>query len=376
MTGRKKAEGKTFMKGRTIEPIRLRKGMSVEALMEVYGSMGFNARRLYEAAQVYSAMIREDAAICLTLAGAMTPIGMSGALITLMEKGWVDWIVSTGANLYHDLHRPFGFPMKQGHFQVDDEKLKQAGIARIYDVFIEEDDTMLETDKTILAAVLRESFDKPMSTAGFHARLGREVLRRAEHARKSFVARAVQLGVPIYVPSPGDSSIGMNLVLNHLEGRPVPIDPTLDVLETAAIVRASRKNGAVMVGGGAPKNFFMQTQPTLWQILEDSRGGHDYFIQITADAPHWGGLSGATASEARSWGKVKDSTLNNVTVYADSSIALPLIVAYLLSTEKPRRRRNLLAARKKMLASLERTYRKNHSLRRKVKKVHREVEEE
>jgi deoxyhypusine synthase len=376
MTGRKKAEGKTFMKGRTIEPIRLRKGMSVEALMEVYGSMGFNARRLYEAAQVYSAMIREDAAICLTLAGAMTPIGMSGALITLMEKGWVDWIVSTGANLYHDLHRPFGFPMKQGHFQVDDEKLKQAGIARIYDVFIEEDDTMLETDKTILAAVLRESFDKPMSTAGFHARLGREVLRRAEHARKSFVARAVQLGVPIYVPSPGDSSIGMNLVLNHLEGRPVPIDPTLDVLETAAIVRASRKNGAVMVGGGAPKNFFMQTQPTLWQILEDSRGGHDYFIQITADAPHWGGLSGATASEARSWGKVKDSTLNNVTVYADSSIALPLIVAYLLSTEKPRRRRNLLAARKKMLASLERTYRKNHSLRRKVKKVHREVEGE
>lgn len=376
MARRKKAEGKTFMAGRTIEPIRLRKGMSVEALMEVYGSMGFNARRLYEAAKVYSAMIREDAAICLTLAGAMTPIGMSGALITLMEKGWVDWIVSTGANLYHDLHRPFGFPMKQGHFQVDDEKLKQAGIARIYDVFIEEDDTMLETDKAILAAVLRKSFDKPMSTAGFHARLGREVLRRADHARKSFVARAVQLGVPIYVPSPGDSSIGMNLVLNHLEGRPVPIDPTLDVIETAAIVRASGKNGAVMVGGGAPKNFFMQTQPTLWQILEDSRGGHDYFIQITADAPHWGGLSGATASEARSWGKVKDPTLNNATVYADSSIALPLIVAYLLSTEKPRRRRNLLTARGKMVASLERTYRKNHSLRRKVKKVHREVEGE
>lgn len=364
------------MRGRTIEPIRLRKGMSVEALMEVYGSMGFNARRLYEAARVYSAMIREDAAICLTLAGAMTPIGMSGALITLMEKGWVDWIISTGANLYHDLHRPFGFPMKQGHFQVDDEKLKEAGIARIYDVFIEEDDTMLETDKAILAAVLRKSFGTPMSTAGFHARLGREVLRRAEDARKSFVARAAQLGVPIYVPSPGDSSIGMNLVLNHLEGRPVPIDPTLDVLETAAIVRASKRNGAVMVGGGAPKNFFMQTQPTLWQILEDSRGGHDYFIQITADAPHWGGLSGATASEARSWGKVKDPILNNVTVYADSSIALPLVVAYLLSTEKPRKRRNLLAARKKMLASLERTYRKNHSLRRKVKRVHREVEEE
>ena len=365
---------KRFMKGRSIEPIRLRKGMSVEALMEVYGGMGFNARRLYEAAQVYSTMIREDAAICLTLAGAMTPIGMSGALITLMEKGWVDWIISTGANLYHDLHRPFDFPMKQGHFQVDDEELKEAGVARIYDVFIEEDDTMLETDRAILAGVLRKSYDKPMSTATFHARLGREVKRRARDPQKSFVARAVEFGVPIYVPSPGDSSIGMNLVLNHLEGRPVPVDPTLDVLETAAIVRGSRKNGALMVGGGAPKNFFMQTQPTLWQILEDSRGGHDYFIQITTDAPHWGGLSGATASEARSWGKVKDPMLNNVTVYADSSIALPLLVAYLLSTEKPRKRRNLLAARTRMLASLERKYRKNHSLRGRVKKIHEEVD--
>lgn len=365
---------KKFMKGRSIEPIRLRKGMSVEALMEVYGGMGFNARRLYEAAQVYSTMIREDAAICLTLAGAMTPIGMSGALITLMEKGWVDWIISTGANLYHDLHRPFDFPMKQGHFQVDDEELKEAGVARIYDVFIEEDDTMLETDRAILAGVLRKNYDKPMSTATFHARLGREVKRRARDPEKSFVARAVDFGVPIYVPSPGDSSIGMNLVLNHLEGRPVPVDPTLDVLETAAIVRGSRKNGALMVGGGAPKNFFMQTQPTLWQILEDSRGGHDYFIQITADAPHWGGLSGATASEARSWGKVKDPMLNNVTVYADSSIALPLLVAYLLSTEKPRKRRNLLAARSRMLASLERKYRKNHPLRGRVKKVHEEVD--
>jgi deoxyhypusine synthase len=259
---------------------------------------------------------------------------------------------------------------------VDDEELKEAGIARIYDVFIEEDDTMLETDKAILSGVLRKKYDKPMSTATFHARLGREIIRKATHPRKSFVARAVQLGVPIYVPSPGDSSIGMNLVLNHLEGHPVPIDPTLDVLETAAIVRGSSRNGALMVGGGAPKNFFMQTQPTLWQILEDSRGGHDYFIQITADAPHWGGLSGATASEARSWGKVKDSSLNNVTVYADSSIALPLLTAYLLSTQKPRKRKNLLAARKRMMTSLEKNYRKNHSLRRRVKKVHLEAETE
>jgi deoxyhypusine synthase len=352
-----------YRQGRSIEPIKLRRGMTVKELMEVYGQMGFNARRLHEAAQVCRTMIREDAAVCLTLAGAMTPIGMSGALITLMEKGWVDWIISTGANLYHDLHRAYDLPMRQGHFQVDDEDLKEEGIARIYDVFIEEGDTMIETDRAIISSVLGKKFDAPLSTADFHALLGREVRKSASRPEKSFVARAEQLGVPIYVPSPGDSSIGMNLILNRLEGEPVPIDPTLDILETAAIVRSSRRNGALMIGGGAPKNFFMQTQPTLWQILEDPRGGHDFFVQITADAPHWGGLSGATASEARSWGKVKDTDLNNVTVYADSSFALPFLTAYLLSVEKPRKKKNLLAGKKKAMQSLMRKYRSNRPLR-------------
>ncbi len=364
---------KQHMRGKNIEPIRLRRGMPVRDLMEVYGEMGFNARRLYEAGRLYATMLRKGASICLTLAGAMTPVGMSGALITLMEKGWVDWIISTGANLYHDLHRAFDFPMKQGHFQVDDEELKEAGIARIYDVFIQEGETMLETDRAIIRSVLAREFPQPLSTADFHALLGQEILRRAPHPKKSFVARAAQLGVPLYVPSPGDSSIGMNLVLNHLEGRPVPIDPTLDVLETAAIVRGSRSNGALMVGGGAPKNFFMQTQPTLWQVLEDSRGGHDYFIQITADAPHWGGLSGATASEARSWGKVKAADRNNVTVYCDATIALPFLVTYLLSTQKPRKKKNLLRTRKRFLAALVRHYRSNRPLREKMESVKREL---
>lgn len=366
------ARGK-YRQGRSIEPIQLHGGMTVQELMEVYGRMGFNARRLHEAGQVWRSMIREDAAICLTLAGAMTPIGMSGALITLMEKGWVDWIISTGANLYHDLHRAYDFPMRQGHFQVDDEELKDEGIARIYDVFIEEGETMLETDRAIISCVLGKKFDAPLSSADFHALLGREVGQTASHPEKSFVARAEELGVPIYVPSSGDSSIGMNLILNHLEGRPVPIDPTLDILETAAIVRSSRKNGALMVGGGAPKNFFMQTQPTLWQILEDTRGGHDFFVQITADAPHWGGLSGATASEARSWGKVKDADLNNVTVYADASFALPFLTACLLSTEKPRKKKNLLAGKKKAMQSLVRKYRSNRPLRDKMDNLKRSL---
>jgi deoxyhypusine synthase len=163
----------------------------------------------------------------------------------------------------------------------------------------------------------------------------------------------------------------MNLVINYLEGNRVPVDPSLDVLETAAIVRAAKKNGALMVGGGAPKNFFMQTQPTLWQILEDNQGGHDYFVQYTADAPHWGGLSGATASEARSWGKVKDATINNVTAYCDASIALPLLTAWLLATQKPRRRRNLLAKKEAAFQELVAKYRANRALHARIERVKR-----
>jgi deoxyhypusine synthase len=151
------------------------------------------------------------------------------------------------------------------------------------------------------------------------------------------------------------------------------VDTTLDVLETAALVRAGKKNGALMVGGGAPKNFFMQTQPTLWQILEDSRGGHDFFVQYTADAPHWGGLSGATASEARSWGKIKNARLNNVTAYVDASIALPLLTAWLLATQRPRRRRNLLAAKEGALQELVAKYRGNRALQARIARVKREA---
>jgi deoxyhypusine synthase len=370
MTNAKSLERK-YMRGRSIEPIRLRKGMTVKDLVEVYAGMGFNARRLAEACEVYANMLRADATICLTLAGAMTPIGMSGALITLMENGWVDWVIATGANLYHDLHRAFDFPMRQGHFQVDDNELKDAGIARIYDVFIQEGDTMIETDQAIIAAFINRRFDHPLSTADVHAVLGQEVNRCASEPGKSFVGMAAKLGVPLYVASPGDSSVGMNLVINYLEGNRVPVDPSLDVLETAAIVRGGKKNGALMVGGGAPKNFFMQTQPTLWQILEDNQGGHDFFIQFTADAPHWGGLSGATASEARSWGKVKDAVVNNVTAYCDASIALPLLTAWLLATQKPRRRRNLLAGKEQALADLVGTYRGNRKLHAKIERVKR-----
>ncbi len=345
------------MSGRMIEPVALKPGMKVTDLVEAYSRMGFNARRLAEACDLFGRMIDSGALIGLTVSGAMAPVGMSGAFSQLMEAGFVDWVISTGANLYHDLHRAFDFPMRQGHFAADDNELYDAGIARIYDVFIGDRATLVATDEVIARCFLDAKIDRPISTADLHAMLAAYVLKEAPHPEKSFLVAASRCDVPIYTSSPGDSSIGMNLILNVLNGNRVPVDPYLDVLETAAIVRSGNENGVVEIGGGSPKNFYLQTQPTLWQILNDNRGGHDYFIQITTDSPQWGGLSGATPSEARSWGKVKDALVNNVVVYSDATLAFPVLAAYVLETRKPRKRKTLYAKKDKLLAELSREYR-------------------
>jgi deoxyhypusine synthase len=287
----------------------------------------------------------------------MTPVGMSGVLIKLMEAGFVDWIISTGANLYHDLHRAYDFPMRQGHFDADDNELYEAGIARIYDVFIGDDATLVATDEVIVKTFKDMKYTRTLSTADVHYLLGKAVEKEAPHPEKSLLVHAMRWNVPIYTSSPGDSSIGMNLVINWLEGNPVPVDPVRDVLETAAIVREMRRNGVIEVGGGSPKNFYLQTQPTLWQILQDSLGGHDYFVQITTDSPQWGGLSGATPSEARSWGKVKDAQKNNVVVYCDATIALPMLATYVLGKHQPRPRKELYAKKDAFLEAVAKRYR-------------------
>jgi deoxyhypusine synthase len=345
------------LSGRTIEPLALAGNENVADLIDnVYAASGFNARRLAEGADLYRRMIRDGATVALTLAGAMTPIGMSGVIIPLMERGFIDFVIATGANLYHDLHRPYDMPMSQGHFAADDNALADDGVARIYDVFIDDDRTLASTDRIILDAVRGFDMSKPFSTARLHQVLGDHVLRTAPAPEKSFVAQAARLDVPVYTSSPGDSSIGMNLILPHLYDRPVQLNPLLDVIETTAIVRDGRLNGVVEIGGGSPKNFYLQTQPTLHQILGDpSKGGHDYFLQLTTDSPHWGGLSGATPSEAKSWGKVKDAHRNNVVVYSCASLTFPLIAQYVLTRCEARPLRRLLPRIDGLVAELRKT---------------------
>lgn len=355
-----------WLSGRSIEPLRLAGNeLTADLIDNVFAGSGFNARRLAEGAQLYRRMIDDGATVALTVAGAMTPIGMGGVFSSLIEKGFVDFVISTGANLYHDLHRAFDQPMVQGSAVVDDNALAEDGVARIYDVFIGEDETLMATDNVVLEAIRGFDFTKPFSTATLHHALGRWVGKHAPQAGKSFVATATAYDVPLYTSSPGDSSIGMNLIVPHLLGRDVPLNPLLDVIETAAIVRDAEKNGVVEIGGGSPKNFYLQTQPTLHQILRDtSKGGHDYFLQLTADAPHWGGLSGATPGEARSWGKLKDAVINNVVVYSCASLTFPLIAQYVLARCKQRAPRRLFTRLEPMVETLRQIARDNPALRR------------
>ena len=324
------------------------------------GFQAFNAGRLSEACHVFTDRMlasTHDTTIGLTVAGAMTPAGLGGCVIELMERGLVDFLVSTGANLYHDLHYALNFTMHRGSPFLDDVELYENGIIRIYDILFPAD-VLLETDAYLRDFLVRERLDGAISSAEFHFRLGQDLLARqpgcGEH---SVVAKAAAVGVPVYTSSPGDSSIGMNLAYHELINKSgLMINPNLDVNEVCAIILAGEKNGCVILGGGSPKNFYLQGQPTLWEIYGIKKGGNDYFIQITTDQVVWGGLSGATPAEAVSWGKVNPSVLSDTVVaYCDTTIAFPLFCEYAVGSESGRReRKSLYHRRDALLADLER----------------------
>ncbi|HEX7737155.1 MAG TPA: deoxyhypusine synthase [Ktedonobacteraceae bacterium] len=346
-----------YLSGAQILPTRVRPGMTVAELIDEQ-FQAYNAARLNEAARLYAEEMlnpEKDVTIGLTMAGALTPAGLGGCILTLMEYGFIDFIVSTGANLYHDMHHALAMTLHRGDFRLDDTKLQEEGVIRIYDILFE-DKVLLDTD-----AFVRESLkslpNRPISTSELHHHLGTQLLKAGVKPEYSVLAQAAAWNVPIYTSSPGDSSIGMNVARNALDGSKLTLDPLADVNETTAIVLNATRNGVIILGGGSPKNFYLQTQPQLWEVLGINKGGHDYFVQITADAPHWGGLSGATPSEAVSWGKIKpDQLRDTVVIYGDSTIALPLLTAYVVSKAKPRPRRELFAKREALLNELQTAY--------------------
>jgi len=352
-----------YLTGKAITYYRPRGSAEVRQLIDG-GFQAFNAGRLSEACQIFSEKMlapENDTTIGLTIAGALTPAGLGGCAIELIERGLVDFIISTGANLYHDLHYALNFTLHRGSPFLDDVELYEQGIIRIYDVLFPAT-VLLETDAYIRDFLVRSKLSGPLATSELHYRLGLDLLERHSGSHEySVLASAAQNGVPIYTSSPGDSSIGMNIAYHELiNGSSLMIDPNRDVNEICAIILAGKKNGCVILGGGSPKNFYLQGQPTLWEVYGIPKGGNDFFIQITTDQVVWGGLSGATPAEAVSWGKVNPGVLpDTVVTYCDSTIAFPLFCEYAIGSKNGRRtRKELINKRETLVADLLRQARK------------------
>ncbi|HEU4723229.1 MAG TPA: deoxyhypusine synthase [Gemmatimonadaceae bacterium] len=353
-------EGSKWLQGGRIAPRRIDGSESAADLID--GTfLAYNAARLREACQLYTQkMLEPDVTVGLTLTGALTPAGLGmAALIPLIEAGFVDWIISTGANLYHDAHFGLGLSMHRGSAQASDTVLREDGIVRIYDIFFDYD-VLLSTDAFFRKIVQGPDFQRAMSSAEFHALCGKYI-RERERAlgigNKSLLGVAYECGVPIYTSSPGDSSIGMNVAALALEGNKCVIDPNADVNETASIVLGAKRGGgrsAVLIcGGGSPKNFALQTEPQIQEVLGIDEKGHDYFLQITDARPDTGGLSGATPAEAVSWGKIDPDRLPDAVVcYLDSTVALPLLTAYAHARHAPRPLKRLLDRREQNMRVL------------------------
>ena len=361
--GSPQKQRKGFLSGKPIRYYRPTGARAIRTLIDE-GFQAFNAARLGEACRIFTDKMlakEHDTTIGLTIAGALTPAGLGGCIISMMDRGLVDFIISTGANLYHDLHYALNFTLRRGSPFVDDRVLYDEGVIRIYDVLFPAQ-VLLDTDHFIREFLVQSGLDGPVSSADLHYALGRHLLKvRPGCDGYSLVARAAKCGVPIYTSSPGDSSIGMNIAYHELmNGARLMIDPNRDVNEVCALIYAAEKNGCVILGGGSPKNFYLQGQPTLWEVYNIPKGGNDYFIQMTTDQVVWGGLSGATPAEAVSWGKVNPGVLPDTAVaYCDSTIAFPLFCEYAVGHKNGRRKRKgLVHRRAELVASLEKEARK------------------
>ncbi|MEP6706231.1 MAG: deoxyhypusine synthase [Pyrinomonadaceae bacterium] len=365
--------------GRRIDPAPITANTALADLVDE-SFLAYNAARLRESCQLFTRkMLEPEVTVGLSLTGALTPAGLGiSALIPLIQAGFIDWIISTGANLYHDAHFGIGLSMHLGNAQTSDILLRQEEVVRIYDIFFDYS-VLLDTDAFFRKIIEGKEFQRSMSTAEFHYLCGRYVREREVKLglkNKSLLAAAYEYAVPIYTSSPGDSSIGMNVAAKSLQGNKLAFDPSLDVNETAAIVLAAKRNAVggkgkgrkqqkgrsavFILGGGSPKNFLLQTEPQIQEVLGIDERGHDYFLQITDARPDTGGLSGATPGEAVSWGKVDPDRLPDAVVcYVDSTVALPIITAYALARHEPRVPKRLYERRDEFMQLLLSEYKKS-----------------
>ena len=358
------AKKSKFLSGAKIAPARVSGDMKVAELID-NAFLAYNAGRLQEGCRLFTErMLDDDVTIGVTLTGALTPAGLGmSTLIPLIEAGFIDWIITTGANLYHDTHFGLGLEMHKGSHAVSDIVLREEEVVRIYDIFFDYS-VLLDTDAFFRQIIRAPEFQRTMSSAEFHHLCGKYVLERQTKLSQkgtSLLSTCYEYDVPVYTSSPGDSSIGMNVAAGALQGLKLAFDVSADVNETASIVldakRRDGKSAICIFGGGSPKNFALQTEPQIQEVLGIQEKGHDYFLQFTDARPDTGGLSGATPAEAVSWGKVDPDRLPDAVVcYTDTTIAMPLLAAYALGKHPARQPKRLFRRRAEMLDRLKSEY--------------------
>ncbi len=366
-----------YLSGKRILPQPISKQSDIASVIENMDA--YNGGRLRAACQLMREKYSpEDVTIGVSIAGALIPAGLGrSTIIPLMNHGYIDWLVSTGANMYHDLHFAFDMPLFRGSHTVDDADLRDKGVTRIYDILFDYEDVLMATDRILRRIMLGPEFQKEMGTREYYHHLGRvinEYEQKNNLGEVSVLAAAYRNGIPVFTSSPGDSTIGMNVAGLELLAEAadlrnyfkLKINPSIDVNDSTAIILNAKKHengktGVLLIGGGSPKNFLLQTEPQIQEVLMIPEAGQDYDINITDARPDTGGLSGAPPSEAASWGKIDPTKLDEtVTAYVDVTVAFPLLAAYVLHTTKPKKLKRLYDRGDELRGKLIKSYLENN----------------
>ncbi len=307
-----------------------KKTKSLLDIVQAFQYTSFQSRNVYKCFDVFLKMLRDPKCIIfLGLSGAMIPGGMRQVIRDMIRMKLIDVLVSTGANIFHDLFESFGYRHYVGSEEGDDDALRMHRIVRVYDALM--DDNEINQVIHLLSRVPDVLKEKVVSSRRYLEVLGSQI--KDEH---SILGNAFRYGVPIFVPALCDSSIGIGLTFLHAKrevtSEGLLIDQIRDSYEIAQLKKMASVTGAIYIGGGVPKNYIQQLGPVS-ELLFKKESGHRYAFQITTDDPKWGGLSGCTFEEAKSWGKIEKGS-SYAAVYIDATIALPLLVGAIIQEGK------------------------------------------
>lgn len=337
LSSQERSQKKSLLKTR-INPIDFEKIKNVADLVDAYQDTSIQARNVGQCAHIFQKMLKdkERPTILLGLAGPLIAAGLRKVIRDLIHYNMVDVVVSTGAILYQDFYAAMGGGHYFGSPNADDTQLRQLLINRIYDTYVDEE-KFAQFDSLIGA------FSASLPPGNYSSREYLSLLSKVIDDKDSILVAARKKGVPIFSPALNDSSIGIGLTENYLEAKkagkqPVTIDSIRDNYELTQLVVKSKRTAAFYVAGGVPKNY-INDSIVMSYIFGKNTGGHKYAIQMTTDAPHWGGLSGSTLAEAQSWGKINKEA-NFSMAFVEPSVSLPLVfgAAFQKKTYKGRSR--------------------------------------